>query len=52
MKRLIINADDFGLSPGVNRGIVEAFREGILTSTTMLVNMPSFVLRIYKSLTN
>lgn len=39
---VIINADDFGLSPGVNRGIVEAFREGVLTSTTMLTNLPAF----------
>ena len=38
----IINADDFGLSPGVNRGIVSAFREGVLTSTTMLVNLEHF----------
>ena len=42
MKRLIINADDFGLSPGVNRGILEAFKDGILTSTTMMVNMEHF----------
>jgi hopanoid biosynthesis associated protein HpnK len=42
MQRVIINADDFGLSPGVNRGILVAFREGVLTSTTMLVNLPSF----------
>jgi hopanoid biosynthesis associated protein HpnK len=35
---VIVNADDFGLSPGVNRGIVEAFRGGVLTSTTMLTN--------------
>jgi hopanoid biosynthesis associated protein HpnK len=39
---VIINADDFGLSPGVNRGIVSAFREGVLTSTTMLVNLEAF----------
>jgi hopanoid biosynthesis associated protein HpnK len=38
----IINADDFGLTPGVNRGIVSAFREGVLTSTTMMVNMRFF----------
>ena len=38
----IINADDFGLSPGVNRGIVSGFRDGILTSTTMLVNLKHF----------
>ena len=41
-RRLIVNADDFGLSPGVTRGIVHAFRNGVLTSTTMLVNMPHF----------
>ena len=42
VKRVIINADDFGLSPGVNRGILTAFREGILSSTTMLVNLSHF----------
>jgi hopanoid biosynthesis associated protein HpnK len=41
-RRAIVNADDFGLSPGTNRGIVEAFRDGILTSTTMLVNLEAF----------
>jgi len=40
MRRLIINADDFGLSPGVSRGILRAYREGILTSTTFMVNFP------------
>lgn len=39
-KQLIVNADDLGLSPGVNRGILEAHRRGILTSTTAMVNMP------------
>jgi len=38
----IINADDFGLSPGVNRGIVSCFRDGVLSSTTMLVNLGAF----------
>ncbi|WP_073153978.1 chitin disaccharide deacetylase [Seinonella peptonophila] len=37
---LIVNADDFGLSRGVNHGIVDAHKYGIVTSTTMLVNMP------------
>ncbi len=41
-RRLIINADDFGLSPGVNRGILEAFRDGVLSSVTMLVNLDFF----------
>lgn len=42
MRRVIINADDFGLSPGVNRGIVSAFHDGVLSSTTMLVNLSHF----------
>jgi len=39
---LIVNADDFGISEGVNRGIAEAHRMGILTSTTLMANMPAF----------
>lgn len=39
MTRLIVNADDFGLTPGVNAGILEAHRLGIVTSTTLMVNM-------------
>jgi predicted glycoside hydrolase/deacetylase ChbG (UPF0249 family) len=38
MKLLIVNADDFGASRGINRGILEAHRRGILTSTSLLVN--------------
>lgn len=37
---LIINADDFGLTEAVSRGIIKAHREGILTSTTYMVNFP------------
>jgi len=37
MRRLIVNADDFGLTHGVSAGIVAAHRHGIVTSTTMLV---------------
>jgi len=36
-RRLVVNADDFGLSPGVNRGIAEAHDHGILTSTSLMV---------------
>jgi predicted glycoside hydrolase/deacetylase ChbG (UPF0249 family) len=38
MRQLIVNADDFGYSPGVNRGIFEAHHRGIVTSTTVMVN--------------
>jgi|SRR5881628_559821 len=40
-KLLIVTADDFGISPGVNRGVVEAHRDGILTSASLLVNRPA-----------
>lgn len=42
MKRLIINADDFGLSPEVNDGIVACHRAGAVTAASCLVNMPGF----------
>lgn len=41
MKYLIVNGDDFGISQGINRGIKEAYHRGILTSTSLIVNMPS-----------
>jgi predicted glycoside hydrolase/deacetylase ChbG (UPF0249 family) len=37
---LIVNADDYGLSPGVVRGVLAAHRAGIVTSTTTMINMP------------
>lgn len=37
-RTLIVNADDFGLTDGVSRGILEAGARGIVTSTTLLVN--------------
>ena len=40
MKRLIVNADDFGVSAGVNRGILHAHHHGIVTSTTVMINLP------------
>jgi chitin disaccharide deacetylase len=42
MKRLLVVADDLGLTLGVNRGIAAAFREGILTSASLLTNTPHF----------
>lgn len=42
MKQLIVNADDFGLTEGVNNGIIKTFREGIVTSTSIMANGESF----------
>ena len=40
--RLIINADDFGLTPGINRAIVELHQAGVLTSATLMATGPAF----------
>ena len=40
--RLIVNADDFGLTPGVNRAIGELNAAGVLTSATLMANGPAF----------
>lgn len=42
MKQLIVNADDFGLTSGVSKGIVDAYREGIVSSTTLMANGAAF----------
>lgn len=42
MRRLIINADDFGLTSGVNRAVAEANRSGVLTSATLMANARAF----------
>ncbi len=42
MAGLIINADDLGIHPDINRGIVEAFRTGVLTSSSFMVTTPYF----------
>jgi predicted glycoside hydrolase/deacetylase ChbG (UPF0249 family) len=41
-KKLVVNADDFGFTRDVNRGIVEAHREGILTATTLMATGAAF----------
>ena len=41
MRELVVNADDFGLSLGVNRGIARAHLEGIVTSTSLMVRRPA-----------
>ena len=42
MKQLIFNADDFGMTRGVNEGIVRARRDGVLTSATLMANGLAF----------
>ena len=42
MTRLIINADDFGLSSGVNRAVIKAWHEGILTSASLMAGGDAF----------
>jgi hopanoid biosynthesis associated protein HpnK len=42
VRRLIINADDFGLTSGVNRAIAEAHRAGVVTSATLMANSQAF----------
>lgn len=41
-RRLIVNADDFGLTEGVNAGIVAAFQKGILRSASLMANGGGF----------
>lgn len=41
VKRLIVNADDFGFTAGISRGILEAHERGIVTSTSLMVDRPA-----------
>src|SRR3984957_7221211 len=52
MKQLIFNADDFGMTRGVNDGIIRGHREGILTSTTLMANGLAFDDAVQKALEN
>lgn len=42
MKRLLVNADDFGLSDGINRGIIEAHQRGVVTSASLMATAWAF----------
>lgn len=42
MRRLIVNADDFGFTSGVNRAIIQSHKHGIVTSTTLMANGRAF----------
>lgn len=42
MCKFIINADDLGLSHGVNQGILQAYQQGVVNSSSLMTNMPGF----------
>jgi hopanoid biosynthesis associated protein HpnK len=42
LRRLIVNADDFGFTSGVNRAIVRAYQSGVVTSSTLMANGQAF----------
>jgi chitin disaccharide deacetylase len=52
MKQLILNADDFGLTRGVNEAVARAHREGILTSATLMANGSAFQDAVDRAKTN
>jgi len=54
VKKLIINADDFGITEGVTKGIIDCHADGVLTSTTLLVNAPytEYALEVAKDYPN
>ena len=40
--KVVVNADDFGFSKGINLGILESFRNGVVSNTSLMTNMPGF----------
>lgn len=52
MKQLIVNADDFGYTRGVNSGVIRGFCDGIITSTTIMANGPEFLDAIERAQAN
>jgi chitin disaccharide deacetylase len=52
LKELILNADDFGMTRGVNDAIVRAHQEGILPSATLMANGPAFEDAVQRALAN
>ena len=42
MARLVFNADDLGLSHGINRGILECYKKGVVNSASLMTNTPFF----------
>lgn len=48
-RRLIINADDFGMTPGITEGLIQAFHDGVLTSASAIINLPGAPERIARA---
>lgn len=42
LKKLIVNADDFGLHTEINKGIIKGYQEGFITSTSLMCSAPAF----------
>ncbi len=42
MKKLIVNADDFGFNPKINQGIIHAFKNGVVTTTSLMTTKEGF----------
>lgn len=40
INKLIINSDDLGMTPSITKGIIDGYKEGVITSTTVLMNSP------------
>lgn len=49
-RQLIVNADDYGRTAGVSRGILEAHRAGIVTSTSVMINRPGIEAQLEEAL--
>lgn len=51
---LIINADDFGFSKSINKGVIDAYNSGLISSTSMMMNMPYVedAVDLYKNIEN
>jgi predicted glycoside hydrolase/deacetylase ChbG (UPF0249 family) len=49
-RRLIVNADDYGRTPGVSQGILATHEEGIVTSTTVMINQPQIATHLREAL--
>lgn len=52
MKKLIVNADDFGLHKDINKGIIKGFKEGFITSTSLMTSAPAWEDAVNQALEN